>query len=144
MDRKSIALVTLILFTLFSCESIMINKVVRKSHITAVKKTGEIPYESRKSINVLGLVTTANKWIEFKNESGRIILHTIEGDVADESDGKLKRISIPLSEVKWVWLKKFSMGKTLWNYLLVPAGVIFISGTLILFIAFALSDPFCP
>ncbi len=142
MDRKSIALVTLILFTLFSCESISINKVVRKSHITAVKKTREIPYENRKSIIVLGIVTTANKWIEFENESGRILLHVIEGEVADESGRKLKRISIPLSEVKWVWLKKFSLGKTLWKYLLVPAGVIFISGTLILFIAFALSDPF--
>jgi ABC-type glycerol-3-phosphate transport system permease component len=144
MDRKLVAVVTLILFTLFSCESISINKVVRKSNITAVRKTREIPYESRKSIKVLGVVTTANKWIEFEDESGRILLHVIEGEVADESGRRLKRISIPLSEVKWVWLKKFSMGKTLWNYLLVPAGVVFISGSLILFIAFAVSDPFCP
>ena len=144
MDRKLIALVTLIFFTLFSCESIGINRVVRKSYTTAVKKTGEIPYESRKSIKVLGLVTTANKWIEFENESGRILLHVIAGEVADGSGKSVKRISIPLSEVKWVWLKKYSLGKTLWKYLLVPAGVILISGTLILFIAFAVSDPFCP
>jgi hypothetical protein len=144
MGRKLVALVTLILFTLFSCQSISINRIDRKAYITELVKTREIPSENRKYIIVLGVVTTTNKWIEFENESGRILIHIIEGDVADESRRGLKRIYIPLSKVQWVWLKRFSMGKTLWKYLVVPAGVILTSGILILFIAFALSDPFCP
>jgi hypothetical protein len=143
MNRKSVALVTLILFTLFSCQ-LSITNVKRKSYITTVVKTHEIPSRDRESVKVLGLVTIDNKWIEFKAESGRIILNTIEGRVVDETGRRTKRISIPLSEVKRVWLKKVSLAKTIWNRILVPAGVGFISAGLILFIAFAASDPLCP
>ncbi len=136
MDRKLVALVTLIFFTFFSC----------RSYITKVVKTEDIPSQARDrlSIKVLGVVTTANKWIEFEFEPGRIILKTIEGEVADESGKGLKRISIPLSEVKRVWLKKFSPLKFLWSNLMVPAGVVFISGVIMFFIGTAFSDPFCP
>jgi hypothetical protein len=89
MDRKSVALVTLIFFTLFSCQP----------YITKVVKTSEISTQESESIKVLGLVTTANKWIEFETEPGRIVSNAIVGEVVDESGKGLKRVSIPLSEV---------------------------------------------
>jgi hypothetical protein len=89
MNRKSVALVTLILFTLFSCQ-LSITNVSRKSYITTVVKTHEIPSRDRESVKVLGPVTIDNKWIEFKAESGRIILNTIEGRVVDETGRRTK------------------------------------------------------
>jgi hypothetical protein len=74
MDKKLVALVTLIFFTLFSCQS----------YITKVVKTSEIPTKERESIKVLGLVTTANKWIEFEFEPGRLVLNTIVGDPGED------------------------------------------------------------
>jgi hypothetical protein len=136
MARKLVAAATLILFTFFSCQS----------YVTKVVKTEDIPSQARDrlSIKVLGVVTTANKWIEFETESGRIILNAIEGEVTDESGKGIKRISIPLSEVKRVWLKKFSLLKFLWTNLLVPAGAVFIFGTIMFIISTASSDSFCP
>ncbi len=134
MARKLITLATLIFFTFFSC----------RSYITKVVKTEDIPPDERAYIKVLGVVTTEGKWIEFEFEPGSIIVNTIKGEVVDESGKGLKRISIPLSEVKRVWLKKFNPLKFLWSNLLVPAGVVFISGVIMFFIGAAFADPFCP
>lgn len=136
MARKLAAAATLILFTFFSC----------RSYVTKVVKTEDLPSRARDrlSIKVLGVVTTANKWMEFEIEPGRIILNAIEGEVADESGKGLKRISIPLSEVKRVWLKKFSLLKFVWINLVVPAGAVFIYGTIMFIISTARSDASCP
>jgi hypothetical protein len=136
MERKLAALTTLIFFTFFSC----------RSYVTTVAKTKDLPSQARDrlAIKVLGVVTTANKWIEFETEPGRIILNAIEGEVTDESGKGIKQISIPLSEVKRVWLKKFSPIKFLWSNLVVPAGAVFILGSIMFIISTASSESFCP
>ncbi len=132
MNKKLIALITVILFTFFNCVSLHVEEVIPEK---------DIPRGQAPSIKILGVVTTSNKWIEFNAESGRIVMTAIEGEVTDGPEKPVKRISIPLNEVKRVWLRKprgFGSG------VLLPIAGFFglIAGIGI--IALALSDPFCP
>lgn len=56
---------------------------------------------------ILGLVTMDDEWLEFSPLNlGKIIEGNIVG-LAQDLEGKRKMVSIPLSGVKKVWIKKF-------------------------------------
>ncbi|MDQ1351231.1 MAG: hypothetical protein QG657_1533 [Acidobacteriota bacterium] len=132
MNKKLIALITVILFTFFNCIS---------THIEEVIPEKDIPRGKAPSLKILGVVTTSDKWIEFNGEPGRIVMNVIESEVADEPGKPVKRISIPLNEVKRVWLRKprgFGSG------VLLPIVGFFGLLAAIGIVGMALSDPFCP
>lgn len=56
MNKKLIALITVILFTFFNCASLHVEEVIPEK---------DIPRGQAPSIKILGVVTTSNKWIEF-------------------------------------------------------------------------------
>lgn len=132
MNKKLIALITAILFTFFSCIS---------THIEEVVPVRNIPRGKAPSIKILGVVTTSDKWIEFDIQPGRIVVNAIEGEVTGGPGKPVKRISIPLNEVKRVWLRKprgFGSG-----VLLPVVGFLGLIAAIGL-IGMAFSDPFCP
>lgn len=132
MNKKSIALITVMLFTFFNCIS---------THVEEVVPGRNIPRGKAPSLKILGVVTTSDKWIEFNGEPGRIVMNVIEGEVADAPGKPVKRISIPLNEVKRVWLRKprgFGSG------VLLPVVGFFGLIAAIGIVGMALSNPFCP
>lgn len=74
-------------------------------------------------------------------ESGRIVMTAIEGEVTDGPEKPVKRISIPLNEVKRVWLRN---PRGFWSGLLLPVAGFFGLIAAIGLTALALSNPFCP
>jgi hypothetical protein len=132
MNKKLIALITVILFTFFSCIS---------THVEEVVPGKRIPLGKAPSIKILGVVTTSDKWIEFDANHGRIVMNAIEGDAVEGPGKPVKRISIPLNEVKRVWLRKprgFGSG------VLLPVVGFFGLIAAIGIVGMAFSDPFCP
>lgn len=132
MNKKLIALITVVLFTFFNCIS---------THVEEVVPGKSIPRGKAPSLKILGVVTTSDKWIEFNGKPGRIVLTAIEGEVTDGTGKTVKRISIPLNEVKRVWLRKprgFGSG------VLLPIVGVFGFIAALGIIALAAADPFCP
>jgi hypothetical protein len=103
----SITLMVFIVFT-FSCYS---TKQVNVD--TIVSKKGE-------KVKILAVLKTSGERIEFsKKKPGEIVDNKIVGVVVGK-DGKEKPVSIPLSEVDQLWMKKLSGGKT---FLAVVGGI---------------------
>lgn len=132
MNKKLIALITAVLFTFFNCISMHVEEVVPGKNI---------PLGKASSIKILGVVTTSDKWIEFDIEPGRIVMNAIEGEVTEGSGKPIMRISIPLNEVKRVWLRK---PRGFVNGVVLPVVGFFGLIAAIGVIGMALSDPFCP
>lgn len=104
MFKKPVFIVglTILTFLTFSCYT---QKVV---------KINEIKNNRGK---ILAVITISGEWIEFpipgKIVDGEIIYQTIE-------DGKKTVKSIPLGEVKRVWLKKFSSKFLMQSLIVLP------------------------
>lgn len=133
MVKKLIALIVIIPFTFFNCIS---------THVEEVLPVKKIPLGKPSSIAVLGVITNSNKWIEFDVKPGRIVLTSIEGEVTEGPGKTIKRISIPLNEVKRVWLRR---SRSIQNKVLLP--IIGFLGSIVAGIILGVmtfGDPFCP
>lgn len=104
MFKKPVLIIglTILTFLTFSCYT---QKIVKLEEIK--NNRGKI----------LAVVTTTGDWLEFpipgKIVDGKIVYQTIE-------DGKRTMKSIPLWEVKRVWLKKFSTKFLLESLIVLP------------------------
>jgi len=102
MNKRMVSFFTLIVFTVFtySCYTI------QKEHIrTFASRKG-------KKVKILEVFKTTGELVEFSTHSaGRVSGDKIVGVV--NVDGKKELVSIPFSEVRWIWLKRFDLFKTI-------------------------------
>ena len=102
MFRKTVSIFLLTVFTFltFSCYSTKIEKIVN------VKKHHRV-----KLIRILAVADTSGKWIEFEWTYPVVIIkNAVVGTVIDKT-GESKRVSIPLSDVTWVKVRKYGPGR---------------------------------
>lgn len=101
MFGKSVSIFLLTVFTFFtiSCYSTKIEKINVKKHY------------SRKLIKILAVADTSGKWIEFDRTYPAVIVkNAVVGTVIDET-GESKRVSIPLSDITLVKVRKYGPGR---------------------------------
>lgn len=100
MIKKIISLFTLTAFVVFtfSCYSTKIEKI-----------GSDVSYKGK--TRILSVLTKSGERFEFpKGEPGRIFGDKIVGEAVDEAIGS-KPVSIPISDVDVVWVKKADTGK---------------------------------
>lgn len=97
MSKKIVTLITLFAFIVFSLSC----------YTTRKEKVKTVADWEGKEVKILGVMKTSGEYIEFdKKRPGRIYKDSIVGQIGTES------ISIPLSEVELVWIKKINPGLT--------------------------------
>lgn len=105
--NKGVLVTVVILFAVFavSCRTVRPQKI------------GISHYHSEKSIKVYKVLTKNGELIEFPNHKpARLKNRQITGFVyTDELGISRAGVTIPLEEVEKIWVKKFSLGKTLYN-----------------------------
>ena len=105
--NKVVLSVVVILFTafVFSCRTVRPQKV------------GIQHYHTDKTIKVYMVLTKSGETITFPNyRPARLKDRLITGRIPTDAFGVTsRRVSIPLEEVEKIWVKKFSLGKTLYN-----------------------------
>jgi hypothetical protein len=110
-------LVTVFILTLFSVSilSCYSTKLIRVEQLTTANS---------KKGKVLEVMKKSREWIEFsKDTPGRIIGDNVVCKIWLESDGKTKKlrtVSIPLSEIIYLFIRKLDAGKTLLTLIAVP------------------------
>ncbi len=63
--------------------------------------------------NIYGVVTMTDNWIEF--ESPALLSEGVIKGVVRTGKTSLKRISIPVREIKSLWVGKSSISESIWN-----------------------------
>ena len=109
MDRRTalMLLVIISLTILSACSS--------TKYITKTSPFRNICSGSCKKAEILAVVNKSDEWIEFsRSRPGRVFATKIAGEVIDKS-GKNKTVSIPLSEIKFVWMKTKSFTEGVLN-----------------------------
>jgi len=131
MIKKIASIITLITFIgfTFSCAT------------DTIKKINLERGESWKGGNIsfITVFTKSGDLYEFsKRQPAKMVGGKIVGEAIDDT-GKIKTVSIPLSEVEVVWIKKRDVGKTLIKSFSIVGGV-----AVLLVIMIIASDPSCP
>jgi hypothetical protein len=100
MFKKKVSIIVVIVFVLFTYSCSRLPEMVLIDRVKPAK------WEDNR---VLGLVTMSGKWVEFKApDYGRVMLNKITGYVY--VDGRLRPASIPFSNIRQVWTKRYSGG----------------------------------
>ncbi len=131
MVKKIVLFVTLITFIsfTFSCATDTIKKINLKR--------GE--FWKGGNISFITVFTKSGDLYEFsKRQPAKMVGDKIVGLTTDDT-GKKTAVSIPLSEVEVVWIKKRDIGKTLIKSFSIVGGV-----AVLLVIMIMASDPLCP
>jgi len=102
MGKKIISIAALIVFIL---------PAVSCAYTTKIKKVPPGGKINKALISkIYAVVTISNDWVQFFRP-GRIINDNIKGVVVDK-EGKIKTLSIPLSEVKRIWVTELNIVKS--------------------------------
>ncbi len=121
INKKGLSVLTLILFMVltFSCQSIKPKRVE-----TTMFKKGKI-------VKVYKLQKKSGERLTFeKGDPAVIIDGKIKGKTWD-NNGRMETVSISLSDVELVWVKRVSVGKTLLGIGAGYIGLILIAGAVI-------------
>ena len=131
MNKKIASMVTLTAFIsfTFSCATYTTKKINIER--------GE--FWKGENVSFMTVYTKSGDLYEFsKRQPAKIVGDKIVGESIDDT-GKKKAVSIPLSEVEVVWIKKVDSGKTLIKSFSIVGGV-----AVLMVVAIIKADPSCP
>lgn len=131
MNKKIVSIVTAIAFAIFTCSCSVSS--IRQVEVEKVQKKGT------EKINIVGVLKKTGEKIEFTGKSPVLIIDDAIIGEAVSGKGSRKSVSIPLSEVSLVLVKKVNAGKSVLISLGVAAGVL-----LVVTVIAALTKKSCP